>query len=146
MNDQSVSLLNISVCAPLLCSDCTVCGDLKHSCPSQIHWYDSPGGECWGINGMGERFKESRVIENTREVKRETRIEMSVFILIHQVHFQCSKIREFVLISSLWKCKSKTWQWNYSFDSPCGTSSLAVFSETTRNNPAITETNMRGQK
>ncbi len=45
---------------------------------------------------MGERFKESRVIQNTREVKRETRMEMSLFISIHEVHFQCSEIREFV--------------------------------------------------
>lgn len=48
---------------------------------------------------MGERFKESRVIQNMREVKRETGIEMSLFNSIHQIHFQSIKIR-FILTFS----------------------------------------------
>lgn len=45
---------------------------------------------------MGEKFCENGVIQNMKEVERETRIEISVFISKHQINFQCSKIRELV--------------------------------------------------
>lgn len=92
-----ISLLNISVCVcSLLSFDYTVGRDLECYCSSEIYWWDSTGSERWGGNNMGEKFCENGVIQNMKEVERETRIEISVFISKHQINFQCSKIRELV--------------------------------------------------
>lgn len=42
---------------------------------------------------MSERFREIRIIKKTREVKRETRMEIPVFISVHQINFQCSRTK-----------------------------------------------------
>lgn len=101
LNELSVSLLNISVCV-LLCSLMTArSAAISTDSSWEIYWYDSPGSqsECWGRNSMCERFKERRVIQNMKKVKKETRLEMSLFISVHQVHFQCSRMSFFFFLN-----------------------------------------------
>ena len=99
-----ISLLNIGVCvSSLLSFDYAVGRDFECYCSSEIYWCDSTGSEWWGGNNMGEKFCENRVIQNMKEVEREPRIEISVFVSKHQINFQCSKIRELVCNNQLLK-------------------------------------------